>query len=116
MIAGLPADSLLVSGGTRGVRDSNERIEYLDLIDYSLATDNGPQRVDEIMQRIQVALGQDRPVYYLYTSVEGIDMTFTASGPGYQPYFDATQERFRTTEAFATGVKFFKLFRVDAPR
>jgi len=116
VIAALPADSLVVSGGTRGVRDSNGRIEYLDLIDYSLATNNGPQRVDEIMRRIQVALGQGRPVYYLYTSVEGVNITFAASGPGYQPYFDATQQRFRTTQVFAANHKFFKLFRVDAPR
>jgi hypothetical protein len=115
VIAALPEDSLVVSGGTRGVRDSNGRIEYLDLIDYSLATDNGPKRVDEIMRRIEGALGEGRPVYYLYSSVEGVNITFAASGPGYQPYFDATQQRFRTTEVFATGHKFFKLFRVDDP-
>ncbi len=116
VIAALPADSLVVSGGTRGVRDSNNGIEYLDLIDYSLTTDNGPQRVDEIMQRIQHALDQGQPVYYLYTSVEGINLTFTASGPGYQPYFDATQQRFHIAEAFATDLKFFKLYRIDTAR
>ena len=114
VIASLPADALVVSGGTRGIRDSNRRIEYLDVIDYSLTTDNGPQRVDEVMQRIQHALDQGRPVYYLYTSVEGINLTFTASGPGYQPYFDATEQHFRITEAFATDLKFFKLYRIDA--
>jgi len=114
VIAALPADALIVSGGTRGVRDSNRAIEYLDLIDYSLSTDNGPQRVDEIMQRIQGALDQRRPVYYLYTSVEGINISFTATGAGYQPYFDATQQRFRLTEAFATNLKFFKLYRIDS--
>ncbi len=112
-IAGLPAGSLLVSGGTRGVRDSNSRIEYLDLIDYSAATDNGPARVDEVMLHMQRALGDGRRVYYLYTSVEGINITFTQSGPGYQPYFDAADERFRLTTVYDTSVRYFALYRVE---
>lgn len=112
-IGALPAGSLLVSGGTRGVRDSNSRIEYLDLIDYSGATDNGPERVDEVMRRMEEALGDGRPVYYLYTSVEGINITFAQSGPGYQPYFDAADERFRLTMVYGAGVRFFALYRVD---
>ncbi len=115
-IAALPSDTLLVSGGTRGVRDSNDRIEYLDLIDYSLTTDNGPRRVDEIMQRVQRALDGGRPVYYLYTSVEGIDITFAQWGPGYQPYFDAASQRFHLTAVRETSVKFFTLYRVEAAR
>ncbi|MEK7692632.1 MAG: hypothetical protein AAB349_00395, partial [Chloroflexota bacterium] len=115
-IATLPAGSLLVSGGTRGVRDSNAGIEYLDLIDYSLATDNGPERVDPIMQRIQSALDEGRPVYYLYTSVEGINITFAQSGPGYQPYFDAASQRFRLAEVRATSLKFFTLYKIEGPR
>jgi hypothetical protein len=115
-IATLPAGSLLVSGGTRGVRDSNDRIEYLDLIDYSLATDNGPERVDTIMQRIQSALDEGRPVYYLYTSVEGINITFAQSGPGYQPYFDAASQRFHVTPVRETSLKFFTLYKVQGPR
>jgi hypothetical protein len=111
----LPPGSLVVSGGTRGVRDSNRSLEYLDLIDYSLPTDNGPQRVDEIMQRIQRSLDEGRPTYYLYTSVEGINITFAASGPGYQPYFDAASQRFRLSEVFATNVKYFKLYKIEAP-
>jgi hypothetical protein len=116
VIAALPDDALVVSGGTRGVRDSNSRIEYLDLIDYSLTSDNGPQRVEQIMQRIQRELDGGRPVYYMYTSVEGINITFTASGPGYQPYFDAAEQRFRMTETFATNLKFFKLYKIDGRR
>jgi hypothetical protein len=115
VIRTLPAGSLVVSGGTRGVRDSNHNLEYLDLIDYSLPTDNGPQRVDEIMQRIQRSLDERRPTYYLYTSVEGINITFAASGPGYQPYFDAASQRFRLSEVFATNVKYFKLYKIEAP-
>jgi hypothetical protein len=115
-ITTLPAGSLLVSGGTRGVRDSNAGIEYLDLIDYSLATDNGPERVDPIMQRIQSALDEGRPVYYLYTSVEGINITFAQSGPGYQPYFDAASQRFRLAEVRATSLKFFTLYKIEQPR
>ena len=112
----LPSGSLVVSGGTRGVRDSNRNVEYLDLIDYSLTTGNGPQRVDEIMQRVQRSLDEGRPTYYLYTSVEGINITFAASGPGYQPYFDAASQRFRLSEIFATDLKFFKLYKIDAAR
>jgi len=115
-IAALPSGALLVSGGTRGVRDSNGRIEYLDLIDYSLATDNGPERVNEIMQRIQRALDGGRPVYYLYTSVEGINITFATRGPGYQPYFDAASQRFHLTPVRETSLKFFTLYRVERPR
>lgn len=115
-IAMLPPGSLLVSGGTRGVRDSNHRIEYLDLIDYSLSTDNGPERVDEIMHRIEGALAEGRPVYYLYTSVEGINITFTQSGPGYQPYFDAASQRFHLTAVRDTSVKFFTLYKIEPLR
>jgi hypothetical protein len=113
VIARLAPGSLVVSGGARGVRDSNSRIEYLDLIDYSLATDNGPERVDEVMRRIDSALGEGRSVYYMYTSVEGINITFTASGPGYQPYFAAAPQRFRLTEVYATSLEFFKLYRIE---
>jgi hypothetical protein len=112
-IAWLPPNSLLVSGGTRGVSDSNNHIEYLDLIDYSLATDNGPVRVDGAMGRIQSALDAGRPVYYLYTSVEGINITFAVSGPGYQPYFDAAEERFRLDVVQTTSVKFFTLYKIE---
>lgn len=116
VVAELPAGSLVVSGGTRGVRDSNARIEYLDLIDYSLATDNGPQRVDEVMRRIGEALDDGRPAYYLYTSVEGIDLTFTTDGPGYQPYFDAASERFHLTDVYDTDVEFFTLYSIERER
>ncbi len=116
IVAALPPGSLVVSGGTRGVRDSNRRIEYLDLIDYSLATDNGPQRVDEIMQRIREALRDGRPAYYLYTSVEGIDLTFTTDGPGYQPYFDTASDRFHLTDVYDTDVEFFTLYAIESER
>ena len=115
-IAALPPGALLVSGGTRGVRDSNSGIEYLDLIDFSLAASNDHTHVDAIMQRIQGALDEGRPVYYLYTSVEGINITFTQSGPGYQPYFDAASQRFHLTEVRATSLKFFTLYKIDRRR
>lgn len=115
-IAALPSGSLVVSGGTRGVRDTNARIEYLDLIDFSLAASNDQAHVDAVMQRIDQALAAGRPVYYLYTSVEGINITFTTSGPGYQPYFDAAAARFRLTDAVDTTLKFFTLYRIDGRR
>ena len=115
-IADLAPNSLLVSGGTRGVRDTNGRIEYIDLIDQSLAASNDQAHVEAIMARIASALKAGRPVYYLYTSVEGINITFSTDGPGYQPYFDAASSRFALTDVFDTDLKFFKLYRVEARR
>ncbi len=112
VIATLPAGSLLISTGVRGVRDSGAAVEYVDLIDYSLTTGNSPQRVDEIMQRVQLSLGEGRSVYYLYTRVEGVGGTFAASGPGYHTYFDVASQRFHVTEVFATDVKDFKLYKI----
>jgi hypothetical protein len=115
-IAALPPGTLLVSGGTRGVRDSNDHIEYLDLIDHSLTTDNGPVRVNEVMDRMGEAIAGGRPVYYLYTRIEGLDISLSRTGPSYQPYFDAASERFRVTEVHATSVKFFALYKVEGLR
>ncbi len=111
-IAALPPGSLLVSGGTRGVRDSNSRVEYLDLIDYP-GEDTGPQSVEKIMQRVQIALTQGRPVYYLYTRIEGLNTTLGRSLPGYETYFNTASQRFHVTEVFATDVKFFALYKIE---
>jgi hypothetical protein len=108
--------TLLVSGGTRGVRDSNDRIEYLDLIDYSLSTDNGPVRVSEVMDRIGEAIAGGRPVYYLYTRIEGLDLSLSRMGPSYQPYFDAASKRFHVTPVRDTSVKFFTLYKIEQSR
>lgn len=115
-IATLPPGTLLVSGGTRGVRDSNDHVEYLDLIDHSLNTDNGPVRVNEVMDRIGEAIASGRPVYYLYTRIEGLDLSLSRMGPSYQPYFDAASQRFHLTPVRETSVKFFTLYRIDLPR
>ena len=108
--------TLLVSGGARGVRDSNDHIEYLDLIDFSLTTDNGPVRVNEVMDRINRALAEGHPVYYLYTRIEGLDLTLAGPGPSYKLYFDAASERFHVTEVQPTTVKYFALYKIEAPR
>ena len=115
VVAALPAGSLLISTGVRGVRDGDAHVEYLDLIDFSLSTGNTPQRVDEIMQRVDASLAQGRSVYYLYTRVEGVTGTFAASGPGYQAYFDAVSQRFHVDEVFASNVKHFRLYKIDPP-
>jgi hypothetical protein len=102
-----------VSGGTRGVRDSNDHIEYLDLIDHSLTTDNGPVRVNEVMDRMGEAIAGGRPVYYLYTRIEGLDVSLSRMGPSYQPYFDAASQRFHVTPVRETSLKFFTLYKVE---
>jgi hypothetical protein len=65
---------------------------------------------------IQNGLDEGRLVCYLYTSVEGINITFAQSGPGYQPYFDAASQRFRLAVVRATSLKFFTLYKIEGSR
>jgi hypothetical protein len=123
VVAQLPPGSLFVSPGTRGVRDSNTTIEYLDVMDYSIAGGgNPPERIQGIADQVAAARADGRAVYYLYTPFEGLGGNLAhpltrnsdgAGGPGYDRYYDGITARFGVTEAYRTTVKYFILYRVD---
>jgi hypothetical protein len=122
VVAQLPPGSLLISPGTRGVRDSNLAMEYLDIIDYSIPEGNTPQRIQSVVDEVVRARAGGRAVYYLYTPFEGFGgnlahprsrSTDGAGGPGFDGYYDGIAARFSVTEAYKTNVKYFVLYRID---
>ncbi len=113
IVAQLPEGSLVVSPVIRGVRESNARVEYLDLIDYSLPRGNGPDSVDAVVRRIAEARSSGRNVYYIYSRFEARRDDLGNGGPGFDRYFAAVEQRFRVTEAFATSLPEFKLYSLD---
>jgi len=113
VVAGLPDGSVLVSAGTRGVSGSNERIQYLDLIDYSLRDGNTPERVQGIVDEVNQARARGVPVYYLYTYFEATKDDMGSGGPGFDQYYDAVAARFRLTETFRADLPNFILYRID---
>jgi hypothetical protein len=103
VVANLPQDSLLVSAVTRGVRDSNSSVEYLDLIDYGLREGDSAASLARFTSKVEQAMSEGRAVYYLYSQWEaGYDFEGGSRGR-YRSYFDAAQQRFSTAEVFQTS-------------
>jgi hypothetical protein len=113
VIAALPPGALLVSTGTRGVRDSNRAIDYLDLIDYSIVAGNTSARVQGVLDRVTRARGEGRAVYYLRTRLEANGDNLGTGGAGFDRYFDALSGTTRMTESHRTSVPDFVLYRVE---
>jgi hypothetical protein len=123
IVAQLPPGSLFISPGTRGVRDSNTMLVYLDIIDYSISGGGTPpERVKGITDQVAAARSDGRAVYYLYTPFEGLGGNLAhplsrnskgAGGPGFESYYDGIAAHFSVIEAFRTDVKYFILYRVD---
>ena len=106
-----PAGSLLISAGTRGVRSSNEEIEYIDLIDVSLKPDYGPGAVDDVLKSVSDATSRGRSVFYVYTRLEA-DGGNLGGWAGYQEYFEAIDETHSVELVLATANTDFRLYRV----
>jgi hypothetical protein len=113
VIAGLPDGSMLVSAGTRGVIGSSPRIQYVDLIDYSLPAGNTPERVQAMVDRIGQARARGVPVYYLYTYFEHEKDNMGNGGPAFDAYYDAVTARFHLTETFRADEPYYILYRID---
>ncbi len=112
IVAALPDGSMLVSTAVRGVRESNARIDYFDLIDYSIPRDNGPANVDAALDGMQRELDGGHRVYYLHSRVEYSGDTFARSGPGYEVYFDALQRRFDVTAVYVARAPHYALYEI----
>ncbi|MEX0749836.1 MAG: glycosyltransferase family 39 protein [Dehalococcoidia bacterium] len=112
VVAGLPADSLLVGAVLRGVQGANEDITHLDLIDHSLATGNTPEKVDEITGIVETSLTAGQPVYYVYSRFEANGDDLGKGGTGYDAYFDAITREFEATVIYQTSVEKFRLYRI----
>lgn len=112
VVAGLPDGSLLVSTAVRGVRESNARITYFDLIDYSIPRDNGPANVNAALDDFDRALRSGHRVYYLHGRVEFSGDTFAQRGPGYEVYLGALQRRFQLTLVYAARAPHYVLYEL----
>ncbi len=113
IIASLPDNSLVVGAVDRGVRDSNARIQYLDLIDVSLPHGNTPDTVAAVLRDVEAARAANRPVYYIYSRFEARHDDLGNGGPGYDLYFDAITTARGTTQIASTSVKEFRLYAVQ---
>lgn len=108
--------SLVISTHTRGVRDSNPRLRYLDLIDQSIPDGNNEANVTAVLAAIRDAQRDGRGVYYLYSDFEEDDRRFGLPGPGYDVYFSAVTNTFETTELFRASDEKFRIYSVGMPR
>jgi hypothetical protein len=113
IVAGLPDGSLLASTAVRGVRESNSRIQYFDLIDYSIPRDNGPANVDTALDDLQRALDGGHRVYYLHSRVEFTGDTFARRGPGYEVYMQALERRFDVTAVYVAQAPHYVLYEIS---
>ncbi len=112
IVAQLPSGSLLVSPAVRGVRESNDRIAYFDLIDYSIPRDNGPANVEAALDDMERQLDGGHRVYYLHSRVEYSGDTFAKRGPGYEVYFEALQRRFDVTPVYVARAPHYALYEI----
>jgi MFS family permease len=71
VVDGLEPGSLLVSATTRGFQGSTSKLSYVDLIDHSLTNRGGARRVDSLVAKLEAAMANGAPVYYLYTHLDG---------------------------------------------
>lgn len=102
VLADLRPGALVVSAVSRAFRDQEGHVEFLDLIDTSLAIRDEARRTELTTARMEQALGEGRDVYYLYSHWEAGE-DFQGDGrEGYQRYFDAAAAEFALTEIFRT--------------
>lgn len=116
-LAELPDGSLVITAHSRGVRDSDPRLHYLDLIDQSLPSGINGKNVEAMLESIRQAQSEGRDVYYLYSDFEADKLSIGLPGPTYDTYFDAVARDFELTDIFrAKSVPKFRLYRVGKPR
>jgi hypothetical protein len=114
----VPDGSVVVGTGVLGVKDSNQDVEYVDLIDVSLREGgNYPATVSSVTADVAGALADGRPVFYLYTRLEepGISQegdNFGRPGPGFIAYFDALDRTYEMQPVVETTVDYFTLYEV----
>lgn len=112
-IAELPADTVLVSTATRGVRDSNERIQYFDLIDYSIDRGSTREAVDAGVASIANDVRAGRPVYYLHTGLDADDDNLGRAGLSFGAYYEGLDAAFDMELVLDTSIKDIRLYRVE---
>jgi hypothetical protein len=112
-LAELPDDSLVVGAVLRGLRASNARVEYLDLIDHSLSTGNTPERIDEVVAQVAETLDEGRDVYYVYSAFESDEDSLGKGGTGYDAYFEAISDTFDVSVVYQATLETYRILRVD---
>jgi uncharacterized membrane protein len=109
-VAELDPSTLVISAASRGLRQANDSLEYLDLIDHTMEHGNDRAGLRLLGGVILEALGEERPVYYLYTRFEqGSDMVGDGS-EGYGRYLEEIQLNFELTEVLVSSALNFKRF------
>jgi hypothetical protein len=104
VVAGYQPGAMLLSTMTRGLRDTNPRLEYVDLIDRWYADDLNPgigSGTAALTAQVEAAIAARRPVYYVYSRMEaGSD--FSGGHDGFGLYYDTLRRRFDMTEVYRT--------------
>lgn len=114
----VPDGSVVVGTGVLGVKDSNERVEYVDLIDVSLREGgNYPATVASVTSDLSAALVEGHSVYYLYTRLDepGVSQegdNFGRPGPGFLAYYEALDQVYEMKPVVETAVDYFTLYQV----
>ena len=114
----VPDGSVVVGTGVLGVKDSNQRVEFIDLIDVSLRQGgNYPATVSAITSDLSAALLEGRSVFYVYTRLDepGVSQegdNFGRPGPGFLAYYEALDRAYEMKPVVETDVDYFTLFQV----
>ena len=86
--------STVITVMARGLVEANGRIEYVDLIDFSIDHGNGAEAKTAMAEAVRERLASGRDVYYLYTHWED-GQDFEGNGRrGFIAYYEAVRDNF----------------------
>jgi hypothetical protein len=87
-------DTTVITVMARGLLEGNQRIEYIDLIDFNLDHGNGAEAKAAMADAVRQHLAEGREVYYLYTHWED-GQDFEGDGRrGFIAYYEAVRDNF----------------------
>jgi hypothetical protein len=97
ILAGYDSNTTLVTAMSRGLRDANPDVRYVDLIDHFVANGSDPASTTALVSSLRDELTRGRSVLYLRTEwEEGVD--FQGGGKdGFMRFFDAVDGAFELT-------------------